>query len=127
MTPLIPGHKSMAIRRMNAKRFAHLVQLLLDDIECYTIPTLAEMTGLARPVVWEYVTELRAVRPRILRVGDWHNCRSDDRPLWVAAFTFGSGPDAKRPGKKNGAERCREYRQRKRQREIDAVVLGTAR
>ena len=127
MTPLIPGHKSMPMRRMNAQRLAHLIKLLMDDVEAYTIPTLAERTGLSRPIVWEYVRELRAVRPRILRVGDWHNSRSDHRPLWVAAFTFGSGPDAKRPSKKSHAERCREYRQRKRQREIDAVVLGTAR
>ncbi len=117
---LIPGHAGMPMRKMNAQRWAKMMRLLVTGE--HTIPELAVAINISEPSVWEYITELRKVRPRLIRVADWRNTRAGIRPLWVAAYSWGSEPDVKRPEKKSGAERCREYRQRKRTSAIAAAL-----
>lgn len=110
------------MRKMNAQRFAKMVDVLMR--ECVTIIHLAKTVNVSEPVVREYVNALHHVRPRILRIGDWENCRTDEIPLWVPAFTFGKEPDARRPAKLDPNERCRRYRQRKKMKALQAVLAG---
>lgn len=119
---LIPGSKGMPMRKMNAKRTAQMVSMLLED--AYTIKQLSEAIDLSENVVREYVYALRNTKPRLVRVAEWVEGRAGIRPIWVAAYQLASGKDAARPPKKSGAERCREYRQRKRAKKVQAILGG---
>lgn len=119
---LIPGSKGMPMRKMNAERTARMIAMLLED--SYTIRQLAEAIDVSEHAAREYVYALRNLRPRLVRVAEWVEGRSGIRPLWVAAYQMSPGKDAPRPPKKSGAERCREYRKRKRAREVQALLGG---
>lgn len=119
---LIPGSKGMPMRKMNAKRTARMVSMLLED--AYTIKQLSEAIDLSENVVREYVYALRNTKPRLVRVAEWVEGRAGIRPIWVAAYQLASGKDAARPPKKSGAERCREYRQRKRAKKVQEILGG---
>lgn len=119
---LIPGSKGMQMRKMNAKRTAQMISMLLED--AYTIKQLSETVGLRNNVVREYVNAMRNTKPRLVRVAEWVEGRAGIRPLWVAAYQIASGKDAARPAKKSGAERSKAYRQRKRAKTMQAILGG---
>lgn len=119
---LTPGYAGMPMRKMNAERTAKLIALLLED--AYTVKQLAEALDVSQGAVRDYVYALRNLRPRLVRVAEWVEGRSGIRPLWVAAYQMSPGKDAPRPPKKSGAERCREYRQRKRAKEVQSLLGG---
>lgn len=119
---LIPGSKGMPMRKMNAKRTAQMVAMLLED--SYTIRQLSEALDVSQGAVRDYVYAMRHTKPRLVRVAEWVEGRSGIRPIWVAAYQLAPGRDAARPPKKSGAERCREYRKRKRAKEVQALLGG---
>lgn len=110
------------MRKLNAERMAKMISLLMQD--SYTIKQLAEEIDLGENVVREYVYALRNQKPRLVRVAEWVEGRAGIRPMWVAAYQIASGKDAPRPAKKSGAERCREYRLRKRAKEVQSILGG---
>lgn len=119
---LTPGYAGMPMRKMNAERTAKMIAMLLED--SYTIKQLAEAIDVSEGAVRDYVYALRNLRPRLVRVAEWVEGRSGIRPMWVAAYQMAPGKDAARPAKKSGAERCREYRQRKRAKEVQSILGG---
>ena len=119
---LIPGRPGMSMRKMNAERTAKLIALLMQD--AYTVKQLSEELDVSDGAVRAYVYALRNLKPRLVRVAEWVEGRSGIRPLWVAAYQMAPGKDAARPAKKSGAERCREYRLRKRAKELQSLLGG---
>lgn len=123
---LTPGWPGKPSRKMNAQRFAQMVRILMGDTPM-TVGQIAEAINVSNPVTNEYINALRSVRPRILRVAEWENVRTEENPLWVTAYLFGSAPDARRPPKLSGPERHRLWRQRKKLRALQATLGGMQR
>jgi hypothetical protein len=116
------GQKGMTHRRMSAQRYALIVSMMLRGP--HTMPELAKATGLNRGVVWDYVNALRNVRPKCLRVGEWKETRTAKKHVYVAAYEIGTAPDERAPAKKTSAQRCREYRERKQTRLLQALLCA---
>lgn len=122
MSRIVPAKPGMRMRRMNATRAAKIVALLMR--QAYTVAELAEAVDLAIPQTRDYVTALRAHRPKILHVAEWRSIRYGIRPLYVAAYMLGSLPDARRPAKKSSRERCAAYRERQKAKALQAIIGG---
>lgn len=122
--PTSPARPGMRMRRMTPARLVRALSLL--QAGAWTIPQLAAEADLPAPTLRAYVNAMRGARPRMVRVAEWVQVRIEP-PLYVAAYTLGSERDAQRPPKRSSAERCRVWRARKKQRALDAVVLGVGR
>lgn len=107
-------------RNMNASRYAALIHTL--QTETLTLKQIAEKIELSYEVVWKYTDALLNHRPRLIRVGEWVNVRTEERPLWVEAWTWGSERHAPRPPKAQRSEYCKRYRARKKLRPLDAAL-----
>lgn len=114
----------MKQRNMNAKRIAMLIANLMD--EPITVIELSKRIDLNIHTVRKYVNAMRMIRPKIIRVAWWEEGRNPQFPLPVPAYQLGTGQDAPRPPKKSEALKCREYRARKKARELQKTLGGIA-
>jgi len=119
---LIPGYEGMAVRRMNAAKFAAFVSLLMAD--AYSAKEIAVKLDLSYAVVLEYIRAFRNTKPRLICIADWKEARSQ-HPVRVAAYSWGPGPDVRRPPKKSDTQKSREYRTRKRNRQLHQLLGGS--
>ena len=107
-------------RGMNAARYAAMIYLLQTEV--LTLKQLAERIGLSYEVVWKYTDALLNHRPRLIRVGEWVNVRTEERPFWVEAWTWGSERHTPRPPKTSRAEYSRRHRARLKLKPLDAAL-----
>lgn len=108
------------LRRWSAAKTAQLVALLTT--EPHTVHDLATELNVSKHSIYKHLEALRNHRPRIIRIAEWVEYPRPTGMLWIAAYQFGAAPDAKRPPKKSSAQRCREYRLRKRLRILQAAI-----
>ena len=103
--------------RMNAQKYAQVIALLSQ--EPYTIFQMHEKIGCAKNTIKVFFAELK--KWQLIHIAEWVDIRDSpvSGPLWVAAWTFGPGTDARRPPKFNPVERCRRYRERRKRKELD--------
>ena len=103
---------------MNAQKYAQVVALLCQ--EPHTVLQMYDKIGCARATIRTFFTELK--RKKVIYIAEWVDYRPKSYPLWIPAYSFGTKPDVKRPPKADPAQRCKVWRQRKKQREIDKLI-----
>lgn len=117
LRPMAPGAR---LRRWSAVKTAQLIGLL--TAEPHTVHALAAQLDVSKHAIYKHLEALRNHRPRVIRIAEWVEYPRPTGMLWIAAYQLGSAPDAKRPPKKSSAQRCREYRLRKRLRLLQAAI-----
>ena len=122
---LKPGYKGMPVSRMNAKKYAVMLSMMVKEPQ--TVTNLAKHLELSRHVVMKYIKELHEIRPKLVHIAEWQPSRLVTAPIWVAAYSWGNALDARRPPKKSMLERCRAYRARRKMRALDAIIGGVGR
>ena len=104
--------------RMNGQKYAQVVALLCQ--EPHTVLQMHAKIGCAKATIKTFFTELK--RRRLIHIAEWVDYRSKSYPLWVPAYSFGTKADVRRPPKADPAERCKAWRQRKKQPELDKLL-----
>lgn len=122
MRGLKPAEPGMRLRRMTPTKLANAIALLTRG--AWTVNRLAEAIDVSRHALNPHINALRLARPKILYVAEWEVTKESHPLRYVAAYSFGNQRDAERPAKKSQAQLCRESRARRKQRAIDAAVLG---
>jgi hypothetical protein len=119
---LKPLPKGTRLRRWNAEKTAQMISMLTSEPR--TIHDLVDGLNVNKHVVYLHIRAMRAQKPRIIRIAEWVEYPRPTGMLWIAAYQLGSAADAKRPPKKSTAEKCRDYRLRKRLRILQAAIAG---
>ena len=106
--------------RMNADKYAQIIEYLSQ--EPYTILEMYYRIGCAKNTIKRFFASL--IKRKLVHVAEWHDQRqaSPNRPLWAKAYVLGPGTDARRPPKFSQAERCRRWKERKKQLDFDRMI-----
>lgn len=76
-----------------------------------TLTELSEASEMHRSTVADWLTAFRASEPKLVQLVKWSRSTTRGGSLY-ATYTWGSGPDAKRPPKRTKSERDAMYRSR---------------